>query len=51
MFELNRFHNAVLKSARKQGRSGLPTRRESRRDLELYRAPLEAAERAGRRVC
>jgi hypothetical protein len=49
MFELNRFHNGVLKLGRKHGATGLPTRRESRIDLEAYRTQLSVAERLARR--
>ncbi len=50
MFELNRFHNGVLRLGRHQVHGGLPTRQESRRDLESYRTQLALAERNGRRI-
>jgi hypothetical protein len=49
MFALARFHNGVLKLGHTRP-AGLPTLTESRRDLELYRAQLYAAERNGRRL-
>ncbi len=45
--DLNRFHRFVLRNAR-TARGELPTREESRRDLEAARAPLYGAETGGR---
>ena len=50
MFELNRFHNGVLRLGRTRVAGGLPTRRESCVDLEAYRAQLSTAERLARRL-
>jgi hypothetical protein len=46
-YDLNRFHGDLLRRGR-SARSGLPTREESRRDLESARAPLYEAEIGGR---
>lgn len=46
-YDLNRFHRQILRRGR-SARSGLPTREESRRDLESARAQLYGAETGGR---
>ena len=46
-YDLNRFHRHILRRGRST-HSGLPTREESRRDLDSARAPLYDAEIGGR---
>ncbi len=43
MFDVDRFHNSVLKLGR--NRAGLPSRDESRRDVEARHAQIAGASR------